>query len=515
MAFPQHTFTLTKIIATLGPASSSEEVIRQLILAGTDVFRINFSHGTPEDYTDLLGKVRRISTEFAMPVAVMGDLPGPKIRVGEVAGKGVTLTAGRQVEFVNFPVMAAENAEPTVFSTNYPSLLNEVKPGERILIDDGNVALVCREIQADEGRITVRADVISGGRVTSHKGINLPDSDVSLPAITERDEQLARFAVENGFDYLAVSFVRSAENLRQVKQLLQALGARPAEFTSPRDSGQAPSMIRGTYHGFIPVVSKIEKPQAVRNLEEILAETDIVMVARGDLGVEMDLAEVAIIQKKIIRQCRAHGVPVIVATQMLQSMASNPVPTRAEVSDVANAIFDGTDAVMLSGETAVGRYPVEAVRTMNRIAVKANEYIREGNVRFDPPGISGDLRHRITAMASSAKAMAEGMKVKYIGVWSELGGSAGFLSQYRITVPVLAFTSNERTLRLLNLLFGIQPVFMEKPANSRDFILRADEIACENGWASTGDPVVYVFREPLEMVGFTNQIALHFIGEGI
>lgn len=503
---------LTKIIATLGPASAGPEMIRQLIREGVDVFRINFSHGTMADYEASLQRVRDASAELGLPVAVMGDLPGPKIRVGEVGGDGIWLTEGQTV-FFSDKENTTGNPGRVTFSTNYPRLLDEVMPGQRILIDDGNVQLVCTEKHNQGEGARIEAEVTVGGLVTSRKGLNLPDSDLTLPSLTERDRSLVEFAVEKGFDFLALSFVRSARDVIQLKELLGKLGARPSEPVYRGDNPADHTILEGTYKGFIPIISKIEKPQAVNNLEEILRETDMVMVARGDLGVEMDLTEVAVIQKQIIRSCRNQGVPVIVATQMLQSMIDNSAPTRAEVSDVANAIFDGADAIMLSGETAVGKHPREAVRTMNQIALKTNHYIRKISHSFDIPEKFKELRYRSSALANGVKTMVSETDVNFIGVWSELGGSAVFLSQCRIPQPVFAFSPDERALRLLTILYGIQPVWMQKPDDGLQFMRQADEIAVNNGWAQAGQTALYISREPIDQTGFTNQINLHFIGD--
>jgi len=504
--------TLTKIIATLGPASSSEEVISRLIVEGVDVFRINFSHGKLEDYEALLNKVRAAGRKLGMPVAVLGDLPGPKIRLGEVCPEGIELFPGQLVYFTELNKQATAD-EPVIFSTNYPKLLDEVKPGERMLIDDGAVQLVCKEKEVMADGIRITAVVTEGGRVSSRKGLNLPDSELSLPSLTDRDRELTRFAVEKGFDFLALSFVRSGKDIRELKELLGELGARPGEPRYHSVSHSDITIMEGTYKGFIPIISKIEKPQAVRDLEEILKETDMVMVARGDLGVEMDLAEVAVIQKQIIASCREFGIPVIVATQMLQSMIDSATPTRAEVSDVANAIFDGADAVMLSGETAVGKHPVESVRTMNRISLKTNEYIRKTSHSFSIPGKMKELRYRSAAMAHGVKTIVDETDVDFIGVWSELGGSAVFLSQCRIPQPIYAFSPDERTVRLLTILYGVQPVLMEKPTDSTEFMSRADGIALERKWAKKGDTAVYISREPISQLGLTNMVNLHYIGE--
>lgn len=507
----QDELNLTKIIATLGPATSSPDVIRKLIREGVDVFRINFSHGDFQEYEMLLNAVRSVSREEGLPIAVMGDLPGPKIRIGEVVPEGVLVEIGDAI-FITGEERVAENTRPFTFSTNYPETLHEIEKGERILIDDGNVELICLERKEMGGQVTILAEAITGGVISSRKGLNLPDTELTLPALTRRDEQLIRFAVEKDFDFLALSFVRQEDDVKILKERLKELGARPSEPPYRDDLQSDNTILEGRYKGFIPVISKIEKPQAVRNLEGILRETDMVMVARGDLGVEMDLTEVAVIQKQIMRSCREHGVPVIVATQMLQSMIDSPSPTRAEVSDVANAIFDGADAVMLSGETAIGVYPIETVRTMNRIALKTNAYIRKTHHTFEIPAKMKELRFRNAALANGVKTMVSETDIDIIGVWSQLGGSAVFLSQCRIPQPIFAFSPDERTLRLLSILYGIQPLKMQKPSSSLEFMIRADQLLMERGLASKEDTAIYISREPIDQVGMTNQVNLHFIG---
>jgi pyruvate kinase len=504
-------YNLTKIIATLGPATAAPEIIRKLIEEGVDVFRINFSHGNVKEYEILIHTVRDAASEMQVPVAVLGDLPGPKIRIAEITEKGVQLKKGDSVIFSSEKPIGG-SSDTTLFNVNYPEVLPEIGSGERILIDDGNIRLICTGRDGTSEDIRIHAEVISGGTVTSHKGLNLPDTDLTLPALTKRDKELIRFAVEQKFDFLALSFVRRANDIVALKKQLQKLGARPAEPGYRTDFPSDNSILEGTYEGFIPIISKIEKPQAVKNLEKILQETDMVMVARGDLGVEMDLTELAVIQKKIIRSCREHGVPVIVATQMLQSMIDSPTPTRAEVSDVANAIFDGADAVMLSGETAVGKYPVEAVRVMNRTALNTNAHIQSTHYNFDVPEKMKELRYRSAALANGVKTMVAETDINVIGVWSQLGGSAVFLSQCRIPQPIYAFSPDDNTLRLLSILYGIQPLKMEMPANSHEFMMQADNLLMAKGIAKSGQMAIYISREPINKVGLTNQINLHFIG---
>ena len=435
-------FLLTKIIATLGPASSSIEVISKLILEGVRVFRINFSHGLFSEYEVLLDTIRKAENETGLYVAVMGDLSGPKIRVGKVIEGGVMLEKGKQVIFVKKSVITGEAGSEMVFSCTLPEFIDEVKTGEQILLDDGNVRLECTGKKGEGENAVLHCSVINGGKITTAKGINLPDTQLSVPAMTEKDFRCAEFAVSKGFDYLALSFVRSGADVKMLKNKLTELGARPKnDVLTSGDMGF--SKKNENLKKYIPVISKIEKPQALKNLESILEETDGVMVARGDLGVEMDLAEVAILQKQIINMCQEFGKPVIVATQMLQSMIDSPVPTRAEVSDVANAIFDGADAVMLSGETAVGKYPVETVRMMSRVAWRTNNYIKTNHLETGKTIRKSSLSNRTAAIAHGVRTIVEDIDPKFLVLWTKLGGSAVYLSRYRMSIPIIVFSNDE------------------------------------------------------------------------
>jgi pyruvate kinase len=498
-------FRLTKIIATLGPASEALETIVQLIEAGVSIFRINFSHGTFEEYDRLLNTVRRASQQTGLPIAVLGDLSGPKIRVGEVVPNGIYLEDDRLVQFKKQPVVAGSpstvEADRMVFSTNYPRFIEEVQPGQRVLLDDGNVHLQCIEQGGQEEHQTLTCKVVHGGLITSNKGINLPDTDLSVPALTRRDYQCADFAVEKGFDFLALSFVRSADDVRQLKDHLRE------HYTRETKIGTVISK------KFIPVISKIEKPQAMGDIEAIVRETDGIMVARGDLGVEMDLAEVPVLQKRIVSLCHQFGKPVIVATQMLQSMINAPSPTRAEVSDVANAIFDGVDAVMLSGETAVGKWPVQAVTIMSRIEQLTNDYVQEQTSEVKPlPELHGS-NYSTPALAQGVNVIMRGIKAKLVAVWSATGRGPLHLSQNRLPRPIVAFSDNPEALRRMTLMYGLKPVCMPKPVNTAEFIAQVDRKVQEEGWAGKGDPIIIVSGEPIGQVGRTNSVSIHYIGD--
>ncbi len=487
-------------------------MIEELIREGVRVFRINFSHGSLDEHETVLHRIRKVSGRIGIAVGIMGDLSGPKIRVGKVHEPGVYLKPGNLVEFqkeeIETPVQS-EDSDKIIFSTTFPLFIDEVQAGENILLDDGNVRLICKGKKSDR----IICEVVDGGLITSSKGVNLPDTDLSVPSLTEKDFACAEFAVKLNFDFLALSFVRSGADVRLLKDHLKTLGARPSlpfyESNENSRSSQEPEDLTN----MMPVISKIEKPQAINDLKSILDETDAIMVARGDLGVEMDLAEVAVLQKRIINMCKENGTPVIVATQMLQSMVDAPVPTRAEVSDVANAIFDGADAVMLSGETAVGQYPVKTVRMMRRISQKTSAYMRE--MAYDSSLVKLPERypHRNAAIAHGVKFMARELDAKLIVLWSQFGGEGVLISQQRMTRPVLVFTSHERSINQLSILYGLHPELMKQPESGSSFISNVDQLLLERGWAEKGDTIVIALGEPIDRIGVTNRLVVHIVGE--
>jgi len=492
-------FILAKIIATVGPACSSPEVMVRLIEEGVRVFRINFSHGSFEEFARSLAAVRRAAETTGHNIGVLGDLSGPKIRVGKVVDGGVELRVGDRVEFRKQPVVAAppgghSQDRCVVFSTNFPSMIDDTQVGQRLLIDDGNVRLLVTEKVGEGENTRVVANVTVGGLVTSNKGVNLPDSaSLSVPSLTDYDVACVAWAVEHDVDFLALSFVRKAEDLRMLKLLLPVRAANHASY--------------------IPVIAKIEKPQALDDLDAIITEADGVMVARGDLGVEMDLAEVPGIQKRVIALCHDYGKPVIVATQMLQSMIGSPSPTRAEASDVANAIYDGADAVMLSGETAVGQYPVQVVATMARIALCTQRLLGERAAAGKPPIRLQQTRYRTAALAHGVSIIVRDLDAKLVATWSELGGGARYLSQNHLDIPIIAASSNAEALRKMSLLYGVFPVLMDRPTDSAAFIRRLDALIDELGWAHEGDAIVVVKGEPIGTPGVTNELLIHYLGD--
>ena len=509
MAFYQ----MTKIVATLGPASSSVETLINLIEAGVRVFRINFSHGTFEEYDEKIKNIREAEKKTNIFVSILGDLSGPKIRVGKVVPEGVLLSNGQKIKFVNYEVLGGSEGNEYIFSTTYPAFISEVQPGEKILLDDGNIELKAVAKGIDGDVKWLECEVVEGNLLTSSKGINLPQTQLSLPSLTEKDYKCVEYAVNRDFNFLALSFVRSKHDVIKLKEKLYELGARPKEMdTGHQDMGFSASF---ELEKFIPVISKIEKPQAIENLKEIVIESDGIMVARGDLGVEMDLAEVSILQKKIIKMCRTTGRHVIVATQMLQSMITEPVPTRAEVSDVANAIIDGADATMLSGETAVGKHPVKAVKIMSDITKKTTQYLRETR---DTKGYFVEYEGKLNrkqAMARGVKIIANDICAKFIITWAHSGGSTAMLSLQKMQTPILVFGENKFRLQQMAALYSVTPIYMKQPESGSKFVAAVDKFLLENKLAKKNDPVIIVASSPIDLIGVTNRMIIHIVGERV
>ncbi len=409
----------TKIVATWGPALASTERLRDVILAGVDVFRLNFSHATREEVDEVVPRIRALSEELGRPVALLQDIQGPRLRTGEVEDdRGVELRTGAHI------FVTSENVPSTSsrISIPYPKLAQDVSPGDRILIADGAMALRVAAVRPPE----LEADVMVGGVLTSHKGVNLPDSRVTADPLTPKDRADLAYGASIGVDYVALSFVRSGSDVQACRELLREMGVAP------------------------PIISKIEHPLAIENLSEILQASDAVMVARGDLGVEVSPERVPLLQKRIITEANEVGLPVITATQMLESMVERPVPTRAEASDVANAILDGTDAVMLSAETAIGAYPAQTVETMARIALQAEA--------AESPRHPRHRQEQAYAMAEAACFLAENLKARAMVVVTGTGRTAKTLSHQRPAVPIYAFTPEPEVCRNLMLWYGVWPI---------------------------------------------------------
>ncbi|MBN1845849.1 MAG: pyruvate kinase [Sedimentisphaerales bacterium] len=468
----------TKIIATVGPATAAEEILQSLMDTGVDVFRLNFSHGDLAEHARLLEAINRVRARHRHAAAVMGDLCGPKIRTSRIEPDGQELTIGQTVTIQ----AADETGTAERFGTNYTHLVRDVKTGQRILIDDGQIELEVTD--KDEDKLLCRVRI--GGPLHSRKGINLPDTQIQTPSLTERDWECAGWAVQNELEYLALSFVRQADEIRQLKDYLR----------------QANSDIK--------VIAKIEKPQAVENLDAIVQASDAVLVARGDLGVEMDLAEVPLIQKRITALCRQRGKPVVVATQMLQSMIQQPTPTRAEVNDVANAIMDYADAVMLSGETAVGKYPQAAVRTIRRIAKVTERYMDQHDIPRPKMNTEADLA-LTAALARSVAQIVEDTGAKMVAVWSQTGSTARLLSKARIDVPILAMSSQQRVCGQMALHYGVIARYQAIPADIGALAGLVDRLVLERHWAQIGDQIVLVAGHPLGAAGTTNVLMMHTV----
>ena len=473
----------TKIVCTIGPATSSEERLEQLMRAGMNVARLNFSHGTHQEHELVIERVRAISARLGCAVAILQDLQGPKIRTGKLQdGKPVTLVDGLQITITTREVVG--NAQ--VISTTYKPLPQDVKAGDRILLDDGLL-----ELRAlGTGETDVQCEVVYGGELGEHKGINLPGVAVSSPALTEKDREDLRFGIAQGVDYVALSFVRRPEDAREAKQLIRQYITETYGSEDSRD---------------IPLIVKIEKPEAVEHLDAILAVTDGVMVARGDLGVEMPPEKVPLIQKRIISKCNELGLPVITATQMLESMITNPRPTRAEVNDVSNAILDGTDAVMLSAETSVGAFPIQAVQMMVRIALET-----EASYHAAAHPIH---QHRSLAQAVShaARALAEDTHVQAIVVFTRSGNSARLISNDRPRVSILAYSPSEHVYDQLALWWGVWPHRISMQGTTENLIALVEQRLLEDGLAQPGEYVVIMGGLPIASQARTNFVKLHRI----
>jgi len=486
---------LTKILSTLGPATDSPEVLAKLVEHGSTLFRLNFSHGTFDDHGIRLKAVRDLAARMDCPLAVLADLPGPKIRLGQVPGEGIELCAGQDVLLRGDIEACCEGEMPTL-ACNYQRVAVEVDPGNRVLINDGAVRLLA--VVTDGEQLLCR--VTQGGTVTSRKGVNLPDSDLSVPATTPRDLEIVDWSAANGIDFLALSFVRKADELMTLHQRLHAA-------CSLRTGPKKPS-------ARIPLIAKIETPQAVTNIESILEVADGLMVARGDLGVELELARVPVVQKELMRAARAHGKPCIVATQMLETMIHSPVPTRAEVSDVANAVMDGADALMLSGETAAGRYPVLAVEMMRRVIQATEPALGERHVERRAPPAGAAHRSKLQALAHGAWHMARDVGASIAVVWSQDGEAARYLSQVGFRMPIVAFTSDPATQRRMGLYFAVVPVLMKKvPVHRTEMARQADAYILERGLAQSGDRVVLIGGKPFDDPGSVNTVAIRTVGE--
>jgi pyruvate kinase len=467
-----------KIVCTLGPATSSESQIRALVDAGMDVARLNLSHGTYADHEKVYERIRRASDESKRAIGVLVDLQGPKIRLGNIANGPVTLRTGDEFTITTEDVPGDQQ----MVSTTYAGMPGVVNPGDRLLIDDGKVGLEC--LRVDGPRVVTR--VVEGGPVSDHKGINLPGVAVSVPALSEKDVEDLRWALRLQADIIALSFVRSAADIADVHRIMDEEGVR------------------------LPVLAKIEKPQAVDELSGIVDAFDGVMVARGDLGVELPLEDVPLVQTRAIALARRAAKPVIVATQMLESMIETSRPTRAEASDVANAVLDGTDALMLSGETSVGKHPIVAVETMARIIAKM-----EDNALADIPPLTGRPRTKGGAITRAATEVGELLGARYLVAFTQSGDSARRMSRLRSPIPLLAFTPVQAVRSQLSLSWGVETFLTPFVKHTDDMVLQVDQALLGENRARTGDLIVIVAGSPPGIAGSTNALRVHRVGDAV
>ena len=466
----------TKIVATLGPACSSKEVIKNMIDAGVNVFRINFSHADYTDVSERINIIRELNEEFGYTTSILADLQGPKLRVG-VMKEDVVVSKGDVITFTT-----AEDVLGTASRVymNYKEFPKDVNPGERILLDDGKLIF---EVTKTDKNTEVEAVVVQGGPLKSKKGVNLPNTKVSLPALTPKDIKDALFAIENKVDWIALSFVRTPKDLEELQDLI-------AKHSDHK----------------IPIVAKIEKPEAVENIDKIVAFCDGLMVARGDLGVEVPAEEVPLIQKKLIHRAKTARIPVIVATQMMETMITSLTPTRAEVNDVANSVMDGADAVMLSGETSVGNYPVEVIETMTKI-IKSVEDSPLIKVPLSPPHVR-TKRFITKSICYHAAIMADAINAKAVTTLTNSGYTAFQISAWRPKSHILVFTSNKRILTQLNLLWGVRAFFYDKLVSTDDTIDDINKICVEKKYVNKGDMLINLAAMPVVDKGMVNTLRI-------
>ncbi len=462
-----------KLICTLGPSTSAEKTVMELVDAGMNVARLNFSHETYDEFRKRIAMVRAVSEKTGKPISILGDLCGPKIRVGEIEGGSFEIFPGDELRITTRDVIGT----PGLVSTTYPNLVSDVEKGNHVMIDDGNIKLVVEHVKPDE----VTARVVYGGILKSHKGMNLPGVNVSAPSISTKDFSDIEFAVREGIDLLALSFVRSVNDVEKAKKIV------------------------ANYGSDIPVIAKIEKEEAVDDIEKIVNEAYGIMIARGDLGVEMASERVPLIQKKIIGICNRLGKPVITATQMLESMISKPIATRAETSDVANAIIDGSDAVMLSGETSIGKYPIEAALTVARIIKDVEGSLSDEQRLFDRR-IQEKTTSIEDAVTASACRAAEILSAKALLAYTQSGSTAMRLAKHRPRTRMLAITPSEKIRRRIQIFWGIKSALIEKVVEIDKIAETAEKIVKQEKLAKKGDIVVITFGTPIGVAGTTNLI---------
>lgn len=473
-----------KIVATIGPASRGEDILEKLILAGMNVARINFSHGTHEQHEECFARIRKVSNRLGISVGILQDLQGPKIRVGELA-EPIQLAQGEMVTLYATGTPAPGNGEKKI-PVDFRQLFDSVRTSDRLLLDDGRLAL---EVVSVKDRNALSAKVLVGGPLSSHKGINLPGVRLRIAGFTEKDEADLAFGISQGVDAVAISFVRTAEDVKKVRYAMERFA-----------NGKRMPLL----------IAKLEKPEALENLDAILEVVDGVMVARGDLGVELPPERVPVQQKHIIHQANSRAKLVITATQMLESMITNPLPTRAEASDVANAIFDGTDAVMLSAESASGKYPVESVQMMDRIVLEAEKHFLEWGAHQT---VSGFEKSDAASMARAAQSLANDQNVTAVACFTTRGQTAWLMSKIRPRVPIMAFTPNADTAHQLAFLWGVQPQLVPFVNSIDEMLEHVDAELMRSQVVQQGDQVVLVCGFPVGAVRPPNMALLHTVGD--
>ena len=472
----------TKIVCTLGPSTDKEDVLRNLMKNGMNVARMNFSHGTHEEQKARLDMIKKLREELNLPVAALLDTKGPEIRIGDVEGGKLELKPGQEFTLTTEEMLGTEKK----VTITYKELYKDVEPGDSILIDDGLIGM--EVVRIDESDIVCR--VKNGGFISNHKGVNVPGVELNMPFVSQKDLADIVFAVEQDYDFIAASFTRTAEDIMEIRKILQEHGGEK-----------------------IHIIAKLENKQGVNNCEDILRVADGIMIARGDMGVEIPLEEVPVIQKELIRKAMHMGKPVITATQMLDSMMKNPRPTRAETSDVANAIYQGTSAIMLSGETAAGAYPIEAVQTMAKIAERTEQdidYSREFKPRklAEAPDVTSAISHATCTTAADLKAAA-------IVAVSKSGRTVSRIAKYLPVCPIIGCTTDERVYRQLNLLWGVTPVVMEEANTADELFDHAVELAEQKGLIARGELVVIAAGVPVGLSGTTNMMKVQIAGNAL
>ncbi len=468
----------TKIVATLGPACSNKSVLKDMILEGLNVCRLNFSHGSYDDHANSIKMIREINEELGLNVAILADLQGPKIRTNEMENNGVLLEVGNEIKIITDKVVGND----VRFSINYQKLPQDVSPGEKILLDDGKIML---EVITTNGKTEITCKIVQGGILSSKKGVNFPNTKISLPSLTEKDQLDLDFALDHEVDWIGLSFVRSARDIIELKHRIAARGAKAK------------------------VIAKIEKPEALENIDDIINESDGLMVARGDLGVEIPFQNVPLIQKMLISKCVRKAKPVIVATQMMESMINNMTPSRAEVNDVANAVLDGTDAVMLSGETSVGKYPIEVIRTMSNIIKEMETH--DGIYNKEELPERGLERFISDSICFNACRLSQRVEAKAIITMSFSGYTAYKIASQRPNAEIFIFTSNRSILTQLNLLWGVRAFYYNKHISTDHTIADIKYLMKNEGYLKQGDLVINIASIPIEDLGSSNMLKLSYV----